>query len=105
MSSLASLIVRNVTNTPQLVKFPSGAAKVTLSYVDSGTAGNVRVCCEYASALDAQHRLTQTGAHIVVVSRQLLPGLAISNLPGVYVMTDNAIGGGSNALSLFFEVE
>lgn len=103
--SLSSLITRNITNLARLLPFPSGAAKVKLSYADSGTAGNLRLCFEYASALDAQHRLTQTGAHIVVASGQELPSLEISQISGAYAMTDNPIGGGFNTLSLLFEVE
>jgi len=104
MSSIASLVVRNITNVAQLVAVPVGSTKLDISYVDSGTAGNLRLCCEYASAIDAQHRLAQTGAHMVIVSKQELPSLKVSNLTGIYAMTDNAVGAGSNVLSLLFEV-
>lgn len=104
MSSVASLVVRNITNVAQFVAIPVDSIKLRISYVDSGTAGNLRLCCEYASAIDAQHRLTQTGAHMVIVSKQELPILKVSNLTGIYVMTDNAIGAGSNILSLLFEI-
>ena len=105
MSAIATLIRRNITNVAQLITVPEGATKVRLNYTDSGTAGNLRFCCEYASAFDAAHRLSLLGAHVVIKSSQQYPGIALSGITGIYAMTDNALGGGSNTLSLFFEVE
>lgn len=105
MSAVATLVKRNITNAAQLVAVPDGATKARLTYTDSGTAGNLRLCCEYASALDAAHRLTLVGAHFVIKHGQQYPGLSLYGVTGFYVMTDNAIGGGSNTLSLFFEVD
>ena len=104
MSAVATQITRNITNAAQLIAVPDGATKVRFNYTDSGTAGNVRLCFEYASALDAAHRLTLVGAHIVVKSGQQYPGISLSEATGIYAMTDSAIGGGSNTLAAIFEV-
>ncbi len=104
MTGAVSRIVRNVTNTPLQVDVPAGATSVKVRYVDSGVAGPLRMCFESASAVDATHRLTMPGAHMVIASRQIIPDLSFSGAPKIYVRTDSAISAGSNLLTLLFGV-
>jgi hypothetical protein len=105
MSSLISRTVRNITNAPTKINLPTGAKTIRLQYSDSGTAGLLRIVRNAVSANDAAHRLTHPQAHLVIPSGARLPLISLAGVTAIYVQTDNAIGAGSNTLTLDMETE
>lgn len=103
MSSLISRTVRNITNTAQKIDLPTGVKTIRVQYSDSGTAGALRLVRGAASANDAAHRLTLTGANLVIPSGARLPLISVIGVTALYVQTDSAVGAGNNTLILDME--
>lgn len=94
---------KNLTNTVTKILLPSAPQALTLSWSDSGIAGNLRFVLEAASSGDADSRLNFDDAHSELLSGAAPVAImfAPTNNPYyLYVKTSNAIGAGSNVLSI-----
>ena len=104
MSAIITRVMRNISSVAQLVSLPVGTKRIVAQYRDSGVAGPVRMVFEAASALDGAHRLTRPECYMAYASGQQIPEMSFAQDPVLYVMTDSAIGAGSNTLTLSIEV-